>query len=93
MCNCIEEKEQRLLELLKEKHPDKNIDDSLNGWCGTGFQNQSIMLDQPGSVLYHEFVLEYTFTKKNGKQSGIRKLKTNIIPTYCCFCGEKIKKD
>ena len=91
MCNCINEHELRILEHLKKEHPDKNFIEELNSWLGTGFSDTSILFNGNGQrFLRHDFVVKYTFLKKNHQPSTAKKMTINIFPNYCCFCGEKL---
>lgn len=88
MCNCIIEKKNFLFEKIAERNPDKNF--TKNGYKD-GFQNESFLIEHNEIVLPNIFNMEYTFTKKDGTQSKPRNLTTSIVPTFCCFCGEKIE--
>lgn len=88
MCNCIKEKELFLHEEIAKKHPNKNF--TKDGWKD-GFQNKSFLINHNEIMIYNEFKMEYTFTKRNGEESVPKNLTAQILPSYCCFCGEKLE--
>jgi len=93
MCECIEQVEKNILQKLKDNHPERSYNDALNAFEGTGIQNKASGLTNFGKVfIYHEFKVDYTFTKTNGEQSKMKRQTTSLFPVYCCFCGRKLEK-
>ncbi len=85
MCNCMKEIEDR----VKEKYSLK-----LPGINSVGFANKSIILEGTvqGTVLAQPIHVEYMVIGKFGRQRT-RTKTLNMIPSYCPFCGEKLKKE
>lgn len=94
MCDCIEKKNKEIIEhVTKEKAKEGKAVLPLENSYGLGLQNVAFPFNE-GEISsprpYIEFEYEYTFVKKNGERSGVKKQSVNIFPTYCCFCGKKI---
>lgn len=94
MCDCITKKNEELIaHVTKEKATNGHNVLPLENSYGLGLQNIAFPFSEDGvdaPRLYIEFAYEYTFVKKNGERSNVKKATVNIFPAYCAFCGKKI---
>jgi hypothetical protein len=91
-CECIEKMEEKLINYLKEKEPQKTFTDGK-------FKNKTLLFkaDPPRNQLYFELGYTETFTKKDGSASKPINRVLTVLTKYCSFCGkpfeEKTEKD
>ena len=91
MCNCITETEDKLFAHIKEKYPERTlVHDSEEGLQNTAF-TFGTEEDPGGTKLFIPFQYRYTFEKKNGATSAIKKESVNMFFTFCPFCGVPYK--
>lgn len=81
-CNCIQE----IAELLREQT--NNNKDKPPGYIITNLQWQHKTI-YPDEKLYTHFIIEGTYTKKNGSASKPQNIITTVIFSYCPFCGKE----
>ncbi|WP_272995913.1 hypothetical protein, partial [Paraglaciecola chathamensis] len=87
-CECKQEIEARLLERAKEQLPNSlDHDVTLDGYSMI-FGNNSISMKASMPVTIKHKVL----VKKTGNYKD-KKDKTNLIFSFCPFCGEKANGD
>ena len=81
-CNCIKEVEEKVNDLFKQEHGDKEIVESIS------ITQKALMLTKGGGVQLHGKVLgKYLDGKRN------RKFEMNLTFKYCPFCGKAYKKE
>jgi hypothetical protein len=89
MCNCIKEVEKKTSEFLKNK-----IGDKIGTIISEEFESKSMLIDDGKWILSLPFRLEYYRKKKDGtSETKVLTHTVNIMPTYCPFCGVKLKPD
>ncbi len=93
MCNCLKETQERFIGHLKD-HSDI-LEGKVNlqfDEVESGYVNQFLSFGDTsgGFKLAFPFHLKYTYEKKDGSRSREQTIKTNVFPTYCPFCGEKM---
>jgi len=82
MCKCIEDIEKLLTEKMIEQNPDAEILENVE------FQNKFWMISSGLSYILSNPVLgKY----KAGK--SVKKFTMQAFPSYCPYCGEKLKKE
>ena len=82
MCNCIEKIQDELTEKMIELNPDAEVVENVE------FQNVSFCFG--GGV--DMFLLNPVWGKyKIGKKT--RKFEVSMFPTYCPYCGEKLREE
>lgn len=93
-CGCLEKSEAKTVkhiqESLKKKHEITRFDDSTEN----GIQQKALMFSGPMSIrLFFEVHVRYWFRKVSGAESAMKTYKTNLMFSYCPFCGTKYPED
>lgn len=80
MCKCIENIEQRALDMLLKQLPEARITEQIE------IQNKSLMCGSGKWQLYSEVAGRY--------EDGVRRKKFEVkfLYTFCPFCGERIEQ-
>jgi hypothetical protein len=89
MCNCISEAKVNLEAHLKAQIKPETV----YSYDEIGFDNECFMLggNTIGTAIGIPFSIEYYGKKKDGSRSSkLTKVKTNLFPSYCFLCGEKL---
>lgn len=81
-CNCIERIEKKLNEKMIEEYPRGEVIDEVN------FINKTLVFDHGHSVL----ILGNPVIGRVRVGKAVRRFDTEVYPTYCPFCGKKIKE-
>ena len=84
MCNCIKRIEEQLNEKMIERFPGFEIEEEVK------FVNKSLVFSDDGKTA---LILGNPVLGKMRRGKQVRKFETQMMPSYCPFCGEKIKKD
>ena len=82
-CNCITDVAQKLTELMIEKNPGAEIVESVT------FENISWLFTDNGTME----VLNNPVKGKYSIKGKVKKWNISMMPTYCPFCGKKLKKE
>ena len=82
-CDCIKRIEKMLNEKMAEKYPGGEVIGQV------AFANKTLTFDKEGlpDLILGNPVLGWVRVGK-----AIRKFETQCFPTYCPFCGKKIKE-
>ena len=83
-CDCIKRIEKLLNEKMAERYPGCEVIDEVE------FINKALTFDHEGHT---SLILRNPVLGKVRVGKAIRKFDTEIFPTYCPFCGKKIKKE
>lgn len=93
MCQCLKESENKLFAHLKEQISKdakvKSFDESESHYLNKGL----VFTGDGGWKLYMEYQIAYIPVKKDGSDGVPKKKTVNIFPTFCPFCGVKMKED
>jgi hypothetical protein len=82
MCDCIEKIQNQLTQLMIEKNPGCEVVDPVE------FQNKTWIIQHNMQEILNNPVLgKY----KNGK-GRVQKFEISMLPTFCAYCGQRIKK-
>lgn len=81
MCNCIAETEKKLTEMMKDRYPEWDVMETVE------FENKCYILESGNYIVGNPVIGRV----RKGKQ--IRKFNVQMFPTYCPFCGKKLKED
>ena len=84
MCNCMKRIEEKLNEKMIERFPGFEIEEEVK------FVNKSLVFSDDGKTA---LILGNPVLGKMRRGKQVRKFETQMMPSYCPFCGEKIKKD
>lgn len=86
MCNCIEEAENRLKELVNKNEgwKDREI-------TSVDLENKCILLSGGGVRLYSPVKIEYDYFNRKGEKKH-KKQNVNLSYKYCPFCGKKYEE-
>lgn len=82
-CNCIKELENKLTKIMADRNPGCEIVEDVS------FLYKSWILGDECTTL----VLANPVLGRYRKGKAIRKFDTQMMPTYCPFCGKKIKEE
>ena len=82
-CKCITRIEELLTNKMAEEYPDGTIVDSVE------FQNKTFLLS--GNRM--ELVLNNPVLGRIRIGKKIRRYEVSMLPSYCPYCGEKIRKE
>lgn len=82
-CDCMKRIEKMLTEKMKEKYPNGDVVEEV------AFVNKTLTFDDKGHTAV---ILGNPVLGKVRIGKAIRKFDTQIFPTYCPFCGKKIKE-
>lgn len=82
-CDCIKRLETLLNEKMAEKYPGAEVIDKV------AFVEKTITFDNEGHTAV---ILGNPVLGKVRVGKAVRKYETQILPTYCPFCGKKIKE-
>lgn len=80
-CDCIKRVETMLTEKMKEKYPNGVVEKEVS------FVNKTLIFDDKGHT---SVILGNPVLGKVRIGGVIRKFDTQILPTYCPFCGKKM---
>lgn len=90
MCSCLEESTKKTGGFLKGKIND--IHEVL--FCDYECKSFLLNEDKLETVLTLPFKVEYYRKKKDGNpERKITRIEAKILPTYCPFCGVKLKNE
>lgn len=81
-CNCINRVEEKVKDLFKKEHGDKEIVESIS------LSQKALMLTKNGGTELHG---KATGKYLEGKRK--RKFEMNLSFKYCPFCGKEYKKE
>lgn len=81
-CDCMERIEKLLTEKMMEKYPDGDVVEEV------AFVNKTLTFDNKG---HSSVILANPGLGKVRVGKAIRKFDTRVFPTYCPFCGKKIR--
>ena len=92
MCDCIEKGTERL-----KNHIAESLKESDSGFIEivkAEYKNRAFIFGKSSvsSPISMPFAVTYRRELKNGKIKE-KKTETSILPSFCPFCGEKIKKE
>lgn len=82
-CDCIKEIEGKLTQKMVERNPGCEIVEDVK------FENKSWILGEDCTMM----VLGNPVLGRFKRGKTIRKFQTQMMPTYCPFCGKKIKDE
>lgn len=82
-CDCISTLEKKLTGIMVERNPGCEVVEEVT------FQNKAWILGEDGTMK----VLGNPVLGRYRKGKTIRKFNTQIMPTYCPFCGKKLKEE
>lgn len=84
-CNCIEEIKKKILDQANEKGK------AVKGYKikNSYFEHSSFY---PKLRLYSNFIIDYTFEKKDGNESRVQHQHAAILYSFCPFCGQKLQE-
>lgn len=82
-CDCIKRIEKMLNEKMAEKYPGGEVIDEV------AFTNKALTFDNEGHTA---LVLGNPVLGRVRVGKAIRKFDTQVAPTYCPFCGKKVKE-
>ena len=82
-CDCMKRIETMLTEKMKEKYPNGVVEKEVS------FVNKTLTFDDEGHT---SVILGNPVLGKVRMGKAIRKFDPQIFPTYCPFCGKKIKE-
>lgn len=86
MCECIEKVISNAKDHMAEKI---NKEFGVQSIGRAYFENQIFYMESGRQIPFSiPFVVEYERKSRKGNTRDYKK-KTNVFPTYCCFCGEK----
>lgn len=80
-CDCMKRIEMMLTEKMKEKYPNGVVEKEVS------FENKTLIFDDKGHT---SVILGNPVLGKVRIGGVIRKFDTQILPTYCPFCGKKM---
>lgn len=80
-CDCMKRIETMLTEKMKEKYPNGVVEKEVS------FENKTLTFDDKGHT---SVILGNPVLGKVRIGGVIRKFDTQILPTYCPFCGKKM---
>lgn len=80
-CDCMKRIETMLTEKMKEKYPNGVVEKEVS------FVNKTLIFDDKGHT---SVILGNPVLGKVRIGGVIRKFDTQILPTYCPFCGKKM---
>lgn len=82
-CDCIDRIEKLLAEKMKEQYPKGEVIDEV------AFVNKTYTSDAEGHAV---LILSNPALGKVRIGKAVRKYNARLFPTYCPFCGKKIKE-
>ena len=94
-CNCLESIEKQTIEHVEKTLRERQTIHSINTE-ESGFVNQSWFFGSGGVKagggqikLTLPVEVKYTPIKSNGEKGKEKTYKTNVLPSFCPFCGKK----
>lgn len=83
-CNCIERIEKELTGKMAKKYPGAEVLEEV------AFINKTLTFGNKGHTA---LILSNPVLGKVRVGKVVRKFDTQVFPTYCPFCGKKIKEE
>lgn len=82
-CDCIRTLEKKLTGIMVDRNPGCEVVENVT------FQNRTWILDEGVTRV----ILGNPVLGRFRKGKTIRKFDTQIMPTYCPFCGKRLKEE